>query len=226
MPRGKRQPRLVPVDVASLTRWQWLNAALDLEETGRKIEYRAMASLLRVPQADAHDMLQHLRDNHLINGARVAGRGRWALQIPTLCYIAVSLDPCDPHDSAAAAVALATDITSAIGVPLVSMMPNTVVLAKAAGGDEQALDALVGFSQRADAVLVIGDDPLLEQRFDVIAAQRADVMVTVARPGDDPRAVLHGALTFDAFDADDFWRRARTERSPRKHLKKPPQRRR
>lgn len=227
MPRGKRQPRLVPIDAASLTRLRWLEVALDLEETGRKIEYRAMASLLQVSQFDAHYMLQHLRDNHLINGARVAGRGRWALNIPTLCYIAVSLDPCDPHATAAGAVALATDITSAIGEPLVSMMPNTVVLSRAAGGDERALDALVGFAQRADAVLVVGDDPLLEQRFDVIAAQRADVMVTVARPVDDPRAVLRGALTLDALDDADFWRRAREERTPRKHSdRKPPHRRR
>jgi hypothetical protein len=207
----------VPVDIASLTRWQWLKTALDLEETGKRIEYIAMASLLRVSRVDAHFMLAHLCDNHLINGGRVSGRGRWALQIPTLCYFAVSLDPMDPHASAAAAVALATDITSAIGVPLVAMMPSTLVLAKAAEGDETALDALVGFSQRADVVLVIDDDPLLEQRFDVVAAQRADVMVTVARPGEDPRATLHGALTLDAFDAADFWRRARMERLPRKH---------
>lgn len=206
----QHRPPITPVDPTKLRTTRWLTAALDLEEVGLKITGVAMAPRLRVGPKPAIRVLEFLKDNHLVNEARVTGRGRWHLSIPVLCYVATSLDPLDPHVSAAQSVAAAVDITTAIGHPMTAMMPSTVTLAKAAQGDENALDALVGFAQRADVVLVLGDDPILEERFDVIAAQRADVLVVVARE-DDPAAALRGALTYETTSIDDFWRSIRLE---------------
>lgn len=210
MPGGRRRwgPPREPVDVTTLSCWQWMEAALDLEETGQRLDDGSFARRLKIKREHAAMMWHHLRKTRLLSESRVGARGRWVLQIPTLCYVATDLDPMDPHGSAADAVTLATDLAVTVGNPLVAMMPPSVVLAKAAAGDEAALDAMVGFAQRADVVLVIGGDPLIEDRFDVVAAQQANVLVVVASPeGDPPFLALRNALMNDARDIPDFWKK-------------------
>lgn len=197
-----------PVDVTTLSCWQWMEAAIDLEETGQRIDDRAFARRLKIKREHAEIMWHHLRKTRLLSESRVGARGRWVLGIPTLCYVATSLDPMDPHGSAADAIKLATDLAVTVGPPLVTMMPTSIVLAKAAIGDDDALDAMVGFAQRADVVLVLGGDRLLEDRFDVVAAQQANVLTVIARPeGDPPFLVLRNELMNDARDIPDFWKK-------------------
>jgi hypothetical protein len=206
--RSRLLPPRDPVDVTTLSCWQWMEAALDLEETGQRIDDRELARRLKIKREHASMMWHHLRKTRLLSESKVGARGRWVLQIPTLCYVVTSLDPMDPHGTAADAVTLATDLAVTVGPPLVTMMPTSVVLSKAATGDDNALDAMVGFAQRADVVLVIGGDPLLEDRFDVVAAQQANVLVVVTSPeGDPPYLALRNALMNDARDTPDFWRK-------------------
>lgn len=195
-PRGKYTTHAL----GHIPRIVWVRAMLALEDEDKPITGGNVGARLEVFPHHARRMIHDLRQAHVLRGdgptLRVAAIGRWAAERPTLCYFATTLDPADPVASSAAAAATALNISTAIGLPLVSFMPPAPLIAKAASGDRMAVDAMSHMATRADVVMVVGTDPLLEVRSDVVAARRADVL-TIVDHDEDPMAALLAALTIE-----------------------------
>lgn len=169
---------LDPVDRAG-----WLGAMLALEEAGEPVTDATLAAHLRQRRAHARRTIGKLRRGGWVAGLgriHVAARGRWYLGRPVLVYLAAPLHHL-PWLAAGAALAQAAELVAALGSPAAPLMPTRETLARAGEGDPASMDVLTAIAVRADVVVALASpDPLIEGRADVVAAERADVLVTVS----------------------------------------------
>lgn len=169
---------LDPVDRAG-----WLAAVLALEDAGEPVTDQTLARHLRQRRAHSRRQLGKLRRAGLVTGigrVRLSARGRWYLGRPVLVYLAASLE-IDPWTAAGAVLLRVTELAAALGSPAAPLVPTRETMARAGEGDVASMDALAAMAARADVVVAWTDpDPLIEVRADVVAAERAAVLVLVS----------------------------------------------
>lgn len=179
-----------PVD-----RLGWLTAILALEDAGHPVTFVTVARHLRARRPHVRRQMAKLRDDGVVAGVeriRLSAVGRWYMGRPVLIYVAAPFDTLTPAACARDQIIAAGQLALSVGPPAGALMPSVETLAAAAGGSVAALAVCSAVAVRADVVAVVGHDPLLEGRADVVAAERADVMVLLAP--EHPGVVISEAL--------------------------------
>lgn len=161
----------------------WLAAVAALEDAGEPVTDQTLGRHLRQRRAHARRQLAKLRRADLVAGlgrTRLTARARWLVGRPVLVYLAAQLEP-DPWIAAGTTLALAAELAAAVGSPAAPLMPTREILARAGEGDAASMAVLCAHATRADVVVAWAvPDPLIEGRADVVAAERAAVLVRVS----------------------------------------------